>query len=1061
MLRFEFGATTFIECQKRRQHSFEHAFTFKLMPWLGHLVYAERVGELGSPEAAWTKSSRRSASGSIDLNAFGITLHAGRGAEMNVDGAYEALQVLLAEAEPRLSEIETEQDSRLQLINRMLTEILGWNFADIKTEPASDKGYTDYLLAVGGTPSLVIEAKRVGKLLVNTASKKPAVYTVKGPSLKAAADGLTQAAGYCLDHGVDYAVLTTGEVWIAFIAFPGGGRSYRDGKAIVFPSFEAIVEDFPRFFDMFSKEGIHQNLHKIHLTKAAGLTPTNFEPLVATNLMSDLKPLPKSQIAQDLDPVFKGFFSKMSGQDDRAMLLECFVETRESRHADAALQKLIGNVSDHVAVLSTDTGEQLADQIETIVTTGLGENILIVGHKGAGKSTFIERFFDSVLDDSIRQRCVIINIDLLDATGDISVISNWLTAKLKTALMDSLFEGGIASFDELQGLYFKEYKQWSDGQYAHLYASNKIEFKIKFGDMLNEKMEQEPFAFVQRLLADIVRNRHLLPCIIFDNTDHYKEDFQEAVFQWSQALRREVHFSLVVLPITDRTIWRLSKSGPFQTYESKTFYLPVPSTKEILTKRIGYLRDKADDSSSKTYFLGKGIKLSLENISAFASALEEVFISEDFVSRRIGWLCNHDVRRSLRLSQDVMTSPFLSIDDLIGAYLKRGQSRHNITVSYRKFMQALVLRAYNQFQQTENAFVLNVFETSPDFPSTPLLRSSILKLLIDKAGEEGGDAGYVAVDQLHLYFEAMGISRESVSVALTALLDYRLIEPYDASNDEFGPQQRVGITHSGRMHQEMVQEDPIYISQMAFATSVRSMALVERLRAIKTGKMHTDEWAEVRRAFVLYCLSEDRVFVRMPQDRIYDGQRELRSILFGKWVGKVSARSPEPADDLPVSRAETGPDRSHVQSVVKWFDPIKGFGFLDTGSSQDIFLHARTLKKAGMETLNQGDRVVVDVGNSGDGRLQAIQVHSIEPHIPEEVDEINLQPAVVKFFNEKKGFGFLTVPGFDEDVYISAQVLNQSNIEALAEGESVAAIIGDYVPGRGWAAQRVTRQSGQ
>jgi hypothetical protein len=39
-----------------------------------------------------------------------------------------------------------------------------------------------------------------------------------------------------------------------------------------------------------------------------------------------------------------------------------------------------------------------------------------------------------------------------------------------------------------------------------------------------------------------------------------------------------------VVPITDRTVWRLSKDGALQSYTSRSFYLPVPEAKEIIAR---------------------------------------------------------------------------------------------------------------------------------------------------------------------------------------------------------------------------------------------------------------------------------------------------------------------------------------------------------------------------------------------------------------------------------------------------------------------------------------------
>lgn len=48
--------------------------------------------------------------------------------------------------------------------------------------------------------------------------------------------------------------------------------------------------------------------------------------------------------------------------------------------------------------------------------------------------------------------------------------------------------------------------------------------------------------------------------------------------------------------------------------------------------------------------------------------------------------------------------------------------------------------------------------------------------------------------------------------------------------------------------------------------------------------------------------------------------------------------------------------------VVKWYNPHKGYGFIQPEQGgQDIFVHATAVQRAGLQTLNEGQRVSYDV----------------------------------------------------------------------------------------------------
>jgi energy-coupling factor transporter ATP-binding protein EcfA2 len=482
---------------------------------------------------------------------------------MDLDCAKDKFDELCSEWLSIRDQIETEQDTRFKVINRILIDVLGWNYSDIKTEPYTESGYIDYLLQLNGRNKFVIEAKKASKLLIDTRSPNYAAYKIGGPALKSALDGVDQATKYCVKTGVLFYALTTGFEWIGLSAIRTDGKAPEDGKALVFPSLESISKNFAVFYDLFSKEGISGNLHMIRLNEAEGLNIQYYEKLISVIEQSQIKLLPKSTIASDLDNVFKEFFSSMSGDNDPDMLSKCFVESKESREADVSLEKIARNLTNSIEVVKSEKADELKTKIEIAVESQRGEFILIVGNKGAGKTTFIDIFFRLILPRDLKEKCLIGKINVGDSGGDISTVNKWIIERLKIELEAALFKSETPTYDELQGIFYKDYNRWRNGEHKFLYEKDKVEFKIKFGQYLSDIIERNPEKYIISLLKDAVRSRNLMPCIIFDNTDHFPQAFQEQVFQFAQSIYRSV-FSFIICPITDRTIWQLSKSGPIQ-----------------------------------------------------------------------------------------------------------------------------------------------------------------------------------------------------------------------------------------------------------------------------------------------------------------------------------------------------------------------------------------------------------------------------------------------------------------------------------------------------------------
>ena len=298
-----------------------------------------------------------------------------------------------------------EATTRLQLIDELLFDCLGWDKSECVAEDSLGGTYTDYSL---GTPHkhLIVEAKKEDIYFEVPAGVNDLTYRIQrfkddAPDVY---EAIKQAMGYCQSRGVPFGAVCNGHQFVAFLASRTDGIPPIEGRALVLNSHQRMAEHFLELWNCLSKAGVSSRGLPVLLQETGERPPPDKLSLRIPNY-------PKYQIRNSLQTdlqVFGELIIEDVGklpENEEAFLKECYASSGAlSQYAlisksilqskySTEFEESLGGPS---LVAATAKGGRPTITTEMLAQSATKRPVLLIGDVGVGKTMFVRHFISVV-----------------------------------------------------------------------------------------------------------------------------------------------------------------------------------------------------------------------------------------------------------------------------------------------------------------------------------------------------------------------------------------------------------------------------------------------------------------------------------------------------------------------------------------------------------------------------------------------------------------------------------------------------------------------------------------
>ena len=705
----------------------------------------------------------------------------------------------------------SESDTRVKKIDPIFIKCLNWEEADITREEHGETGFVDYIFKIRNMNTFVVEAKKTGYYFTIPVSynfrKRFQIGSAisKDSNIK---NALIQTQRYCGTHGVRFGMITNGEQFIIFDAAKPG-TNWENGNCIVFYNLDDIRRRWTEFWNLLSKDAVEKNSFLEIIAK--DFEDMTFVRPIDNIVVKNVKQ-PRNDLYRFITPIIGYAFQEITDPDRLDMLKQCYIYDQEFEEVDRMLKD---RFSDETPLLRNETeikkiiqkqkssGVFQKDFIKNIEKLGAdyGEPILLLllGGVGSGKTTFIHRFFNIVLDNK-KQNKLWFYVDWRNGPTNVNDIRPFILKCIITQI---------------------------EKKYDHLILRLNKEFNI------NEISAD--IDCIKRVFA-ILRALGYVLSLVVDNVDQHKsssQTFHENVFIETNSLTNELKL-ITIMTLREETYYRSSITGAFNAYYIQKYVIIPPDFIKLIVERLNYILKKLELPEedfkrfikTTTDFGGKlpEIKTFLEIIrNSFSRPRAEI---SEFMSKTSGG----DMRRTLELFGNFLMSGNTKIKEIL-VRNKRSRGQGYI-IAYHQLLKSIMLGDYKYYTD-KPSYIMNIFDFNSEYSNDHFLNLKILKYAeehLTNISEIG--RGFIEINHLMKDATDVSISIKAVEESLKRMAERNLIVFDTRSKENVETADFFRITEGGSFMLNKLIKKFVYLDSVSMDTPIADPDLVTTLRTL-------------------------------------------------------------------------------------------------------------------------------------------------------------------------------------------------------------------------------------